>query len=207
MILEKVAVGPLMVNCFVIGCEKTRKGIVIDPGEDAELIFSAIEKHSLSIDKILLTHGHVDHITAVAEVANRTGAGVYLHQKDVELVAEGQMQAQLLGLRVPDNFVISGTLSDGDKVTCGNLELAVLATPGHTPGSVSFHVQDHLFAGDTLFASSIGRTDLPGGSFQQIIRSITEKIYSLPDNTTVHPGHGPTTTVGFEKSNNPFTRP
>jgi hydroxyacylglutathione hydrolase len=204
MILDKVVVGPLMVNCYVLGCKTTNKGIVVDPGEGAKLVLQTIEKNELNIEYILLTHGHIDHIGALPQIQKATGAQVYIHAKDQFLVDQAKTQAQMFGLPLPADCKIDEYFKDSDIIKVGNLEIKVISTPGHTPGSVSFLIENNLISGDTIFEASIGRTDFPGGSYPQIVNSIKNKIYALPDETIIHPGHGQSTTVEFEKNNNPF---
>lgn len=206
MILEKVVVGPLMVNCYVLGCKETLKGIVVDPGEDEQLILQTIKKHNLTIEYILLTHGHIDHIGALSQIKNATNAKIYIHAGDNFLIAQAKTQAQMFGMRIPDDCHVDDYFVDGDMIKVGNMDVKVISTPGHTPGSVSFLIENNLISGDTIFESSIGRTDFQGGSFPQIVDSIKNKIYSLPEETSIHPGHGPTTSVGFEKLNNPYVQ-
>ena len=206
MIVETIVVGSFMVNSYIIGCEETGKGFVVDPGGDEDLILTQVEKHNLTIEKILLTHGHIDHIGAVAEVQQKTNAGVFISADDRFLLAESDAQSRMFGLRPPGPFEIESYLKDGEQFTVGNLNIKVISTPGHTPGSVSFLVNDILISGDTLFEGSIGRTDFPGGSFADIKNSIKTKLYVLPDETVVFCGHGPSTTIEYEKLNNPFVR-
>ncbi len=206
MIIETVVVGSFMVNSYVVGCKETKKGFIVDPGGDEDLILRYVESHKLEIEKVLLTHGHIDHIGAVAEVQQAINAGIFISADDKFLLDEAEAQSQMFGLRPPSPFEVESYLKDGDEFKVGNLNIKVLATPGHTPGSISFQVNDILISGDTLFEGSIGRTDFPGGSLPDIKKSIKNKLYVLPDETVVHSGHGPTTTIGYEKLNNPFVR-
>jgi glyoxylase-like metal-dependent hydrolase (beta-lactamase superfamily II) len=204
MHIVTLIVSPFATNCYILGCEETNKAAVIDPGDNAESIIQEAASRKLEIDKILLTHGHTDHVSACKRVKDATGADVYIHQKDVPLLAEAPRMALMFGWSVgevpePDKY-----LEEGDKITVGGIELVVMHTPGHSPGGVCFKGDGFIFSGDTLFAGSIGRTDLPGGSYQELISMIKDKIMILPEDTQVLSGHGPATTVGTELRVNPF---
>lgn len=206
MILESFPVGLLGCNCTVIGDEASHEALVIDPGGNPERIEEHLVRHDLTVTQILLTHAHIDHIGALAAIKQRTGAPIYLHSDDLALLQAAGQQAAILGLPTPEVVLPEETLADGQTVGLNTFPATVLHTPGHTQGSVCFYfaAQGLLLAGDTLFAGGIGRTDLPGGSAQQIFTSIRTKLLTLPDATLVVPGHGPTTTIGAERGSNPF---
>jgi hydroxyacylglutathione hydrolase len=214
MIIETFPVGLLQCNCTVLGCETTRRALVIDPGDDAEAILELLESNGLSLDAILHTHAHLDHVGGTCALAEATGASVMLHPADQYLYDNLEMQARMFGFPVPEKIPVDRYVSDGESIAFGRLKGEVLHTPGHTPGSVSlrFHGNgdgeaSRVFAGDTLFLGSIGRTDLWGGSMDRILRSINERLLPLADETVVIPGHGPSTTIGAERRTNPFLRP
>jgi hydroxyacylglutathione hydrolase len=206
MIHEIVAVGPLQCNCSIIGDETTREAIVIDPGDDIEDILSLVKKHNLTVKQIVITHAHIDHVGGAQKLRAATGAPILLNQNDYDLLKMLDMQAAWIGMRSPGKVEIDHSLADADTVQAGSLSANVLHTPGHTEGSIClyFPAENKLIAGDTLFAGSIGRTDLPGGSFQKIVNSLHERVLALPDGTVVVPGHGPLTTIGEERQSNPF---
>ncbi len=204
MIIKTVPVGPLEVNCYILACKDTGEAVVIDPGDDEEQILAAIKEDNFKVTHILLTHGHADHIAAVAEIQKATGAKIFINHDDDLLIKNAGMQAAMFGLRNPPPFQIDTFLHDGDKIVFGPHEIKALATPGHSPGCVCFYVNGCLFSGDTLFWDSIGRTDLPGGSHTQIINSILNKLFTLPDETRVYPGHGLPTSIERERKCNPF---
>ena len=205
MIVETLPVGPLETNCYLVGCEQTRLGAVMDPGGDAAVILSAVERHGLTLKVILLTHAHFDHIGGLAELAEATHAQVALHPGDLPLL-RAQGGAAMFGIFVRPSPEPDWALSDGQVIKVGTLRLNVLHTPGHTPGHVTFYepTAKAAFDGDVLFMQGIGRTDFPGSSYKQLIDSIRNKLFALPDDTTLYPGHGPATTVGDEKRSNPF---
>src|SRR3972149_2639310 len=189
--------GPLAVNAYLVEHTATRKAVVIDPGDDGEAILGEIAGLGLTVEKILLTHGHFDHVGAVSLLRQKTGAPVYVHPADVDRMIGASRQGMLFGLSVQDP-------PPPDVVVFEEQELLVAHTPGHTPGCVSYIVGKMAFVGDLIFAGSIGRTDLPGGDHRQLIESVRKKIFPLPDDTVLFPGHGPTTTGGGEKSKTPF---
>lgn len=205
---ETFAVGPLGANCTLLADEQAREALVIDPGGDAPEILTRLAKWQLRVTAILHTHAHIDHIGASGELRRVTGAPVLLHPADEPLFVGAREQAALFGLEVPEPCPVDRPLADGDTLHCGNLELVVLHTPGHSAGSVSFHVATagRVVVGDTLFAGGIGRTDLFGGSFPTLVRSIRDRLYTLPPGTRVIAGHGPETTIGRERVHNPFVR-
>ena len=206
MIHEILPVGPLQCNCSIIGDEATREAMVIDPGDDVADILALIQKHNLQIKQIVITHAHIDHVGGAMKLRAATGAPILLNHNDYTLLKMLDIQAAWLGMQSPGKVEIDRSLNELDKVEAGPLTANVLHTPGHTEGSVClyFPVQKKLIAGDTLFAGSIGRTDLPGGSFDKIIASLHGKLLALPDETVVVPGHGPITTIGEERESNPF---
>jgi hydroxyacylglutathione hydrolase len=206
MIHEILPVGPLQCNCSVIGDEATREAIVIDPGDDIDDVLALIQKHNLRVQQIVITHAHIDHVGGAMKLRAATGAPILLNQNDYDLLKMLDVQAQWIGVAPPGEVEIDHSLSQADSVRAGSLKADVIHTPGHTEGSIClyFSAEKKLIAGDTLFAGSIGRTDLPGGSFDKIISSLHEKVLALPDDTLVVPGHGPTTTIGEERQSNPF---
>jgi hydroxyacylglutathione hydrolase len=206
MIHEILPVGPLQCNCSIIGDETTREGMVIDPGDDIEDVLDLIEKHNLKIKQIVITHAHIDHVGGAMKLRAATGAPILLNQNDYALLKMLDVQAAWIGMKDPGKVEIDHSLGQSDKVQAGSLTADVILTPGHTEGSIClyFPLENKLVAGDTLFAGSIGRTDLPGGSMEKIIRSLREKVMALPDDTLVVPGHGPLTTIGEERESNPF---
>ena len=208
MIHEILPVGPLQCNCSIIGDEITREAIVIDPGDDIADILALIAKHDLRVKQIVITHAHIDHVGGAMKLRAATGAPILLNQNDSALLKMLDIQASWLGMASPGKVEIDQNVGESDKVQAGSLSAQVLHTPGHTEGSIClyFPLEKKLIAGDTLFAGSIGRTDLPGGSFDKIIRSLHEKVLVLPDETVVVPGHGPLTSIGEERESNPFLR-
>ncbi|HET8825697.1 MAG TPA: MBL fold metallo-hydrolase [Terriglobales bacterium] len=208
MIHEILPVGPLRCNCSIIGDETTRDAMVIDPGDDIADVLGIIQKHNLQVRQIVITHAHIDHVGGAMKLRQATSAPILMNQNDYALVKMLDVQAAWLGMKSPGQVEIDRSVGDADKVEAGPLVANVIHTPGHTEGSVCLHfpAQQKLIAGDTLFAGSIGRTDLPGGSYDKIIRSLHEKVLALPDETLVVPGHGPLTTIGDERESNPFLK-
>jgi hydroxyacylglutathione hydrolase len=209
MIIETFPVGLLQCNCTVLGDETTGEAIVIDPGDDAEKILQALEKRGLKPKQIICTHTHIDHVGAIDDLQTKSGVPAAIHKADLTLFEHLDIQAQFTGIPTPKAGAIDSFLQDGEAVACSGIELGVLHTPGHTPGSTTFHLRSDrniLFTGDTLFMRSIGRTDLWGGSYEEIIRSIQRKLMTFDDDTLVIAGHGPSTTIGAERRNNPFLR-
>ena len=208
MIHEILPVGPLQCNCSIIGDEKSREAIVIDPGDDIGDILAIIQKHNLTVKQIVITHAHIDHVGGAMKLRQATGAPILLNQNDYTLLKMMDIQAAWIGMQSPGKVDIDHSIGEQETVQAGSLLANVMHTPGHTEGSIClyFPAERKLIAGDTLFAGSIGRTDLPGGSFEKIMRSLHEKVLALPDETTVIPGHGPTTTIGDERETNPFLK-
>ncbi|MBN1368369.1 MAG: MBL fold metallo-hydrolase [Dehalococcoidales bacterium] len=191
MLLAKLELGMYGTNCYIVGCDKTKEGMVIDPGAEAEAILRTINKGGLTIKLIAITHGHMDHTGAVEDVRRATGASVAIHSSDADSL-----------LRVlPSDRLLNG----GENLIVGDLSFSVITTPGHSPGGICLYGQRTLFCGDTLFNGSIGRTDL-GGNYEQLMENIFTKLMVLPDDTMVFPGHGPETTIRAEKQSNPFLR-
>ena len=206
MIHEILPVGMLQCNCSIFGDEQTREAMMIDPGDDVGQILELLVKHGLKVKAIVITHAHIDHIGGAQELKRITQAPVYMNLNDAGLQAMLATQAAWLGVPTPESVEIDAPLNDGATLQLGSLEFHVLHTPGHTQGSISLWIPSErkLVAGDTLFAGSIGRTDLPGGDGRQILRSIHQKLLPLPEETTVIPGHGDLTTIGREKQFNFF---
>ena len=209
MILETFPVGPLHCNCTILGDEITHEAVVVDPGDNIPEILSRLQKHGLTLRQIIVTHAHIDHVGGAALLRKSTGAPVVMNQQDLGLLGMMEMQAGWLGVPTPQVAPPDASAEDGLTIGLATLPAQVLHTPGHTPGSICLLFPDHhlLLAGDTLFAGSIGRTDLPGGDGQQILRSLRERLLVLPDSTHVVPGHGPETTIGEERQSNPFLQP
>jgi hydroxyacylglutathione hydrolase len=206
MIHEILPVGPLQCNCSVIGDESTREAIVIDPGDDIDNVVAILGKHNLQVKQIVITHAHIDHVGGAMKLRAATGAPILLNQNDYVLLKMLNVQAAWIGVPDPGKVEIDHSVDQNDTIRAGSLSAEIIPTPGHTEGSISlyFQFEKKLIAGDTLFAGSIGRTDLPGGSYKKIISSLHEKLLTLPDETVVVPGHGPLTTIGEERQNNPF---
>jgi len=209
MIHQVLAVGMLECNCSVVGDEATGEAVVIDPGDDVERVQEILTRHRLRAKYIIATHAHIDHVGGIEKLQRATGAAVLMHAGDLPLYQNLAQQAAWLGIRPPAVVAVDQFLREGDTLRWGPLALEVLHTPGHSPGSLSLHLpgeQPRIFSGDTLFQGSIGRTDLWGGSFEQIMQSIRDALLSFPDETPVYPGHGPPTTIGQERESNPFLR-
>ena len=208
MIHEILPVGPLQCNCSIIGDETSREAMVIDPGDDIADVLAIIQKHNLTVKQIVITHAHIDHVGGAMKVRAATGATILLNHNDYTLLKMLDLQADWVGMQSPGKVEIDHSLNEQDTVKAGSLIANVMHTPGHTEGSIClyFPAEKKLIAGDTLFAGSIGRTDLPGGSFENIMRSLHDKLLSLPDETAVVPGHGPLTSIGVERESNPFLK-
>jgi len=224
LIHEILPVGMLQCNCHIVGDPQTHEAIVIDPGDDAARILEVIRRHHLKVTAIVVTHTHIDHVIGLHRVREATGAPVYVHADDLDLYRMLDMQASWLGMKTPEQVQIDQLVREGDVIRWGRYEGQILHTPGHTPGSICLYMPSdmpapsseeraaksakggtgQLFAGDTLFAGSIGRTDLWGGSYEGIMHSLKGKLLELPDTTIVFPGHGEATTIGKERASNPF---
>ena len=206
MIHEIIPVGPLQCNCSIIGDETSREAMVIDPGDDIENVIALVRKHGLTVKQIVITHAHIDHVGGAMKLRALTGAPIFLNQNDDALLKMLDVQAAWIGVAPPGKVQIDHSIGNEDKLQTGSLQASVLHTPGHTEGSIClyFPLEKKLIAGDTLFAGSIGRTDLPGGSFEKILDSLHGQLLTLPDETVVVPGHGPLTTIGQERESNPF---
>ena len=206
VIIEKREVGPIMANCYMLGCEETKEAVVIDPGAEADMILTTLASLKLKVKYILNTHGHFDHVGANRRMKEVTKAPLMIHEADEPMLADLKSAASAFGLPAENSPDADTHLHDGDEIAFGKIILRVIHTPGHSQGGVCFYTKGHVFVGDTLFAGSIGRTDFPGGNYDQLIDNVRQKLFSLPDKTTVHPGHGPETSIGREKQTNPFFR-
>ncbi len=206
MVFETFPVGPLQCNCTILGDEEAGEAIVIDPGDEIGRIHRRLTELGLKLKQILITHAHIDHVGGALKLKRLTGAPIFLNENDLPLLKMMDMQAGWLGISPPEVAPPDESLNDGLKVGLDRYPATVLHTPGHTQGSVCLHFAplNMVIAGDTLFAGSIGRTDLPGGDSRQIIESIHSRLLALPDDTRVLPGHGPATTIGSERNRNPF---
>jgi hydroxyacylglutathione hydrolase len=206
MIHEILPVGLLQCNCSILGDETSREAIVIDPGDDIPRIQAILDRHHLTVKQIIITHAHIDHIAGAHRLQQLTGAPILYNQLDLPLVQMMDIQAGWLGIPTPKVTAPDDNLADGRTIVITGLSGTILHTPGHTQGSSCLYLPDHalLIAGDTLFAGSVGRTDLPGGNTNQLLTSIHHRLLTLPDDVTVIPGHGPKTTIGEERESNPF---
>ncbi len=206
MILHTVVVTEFMTNCYIVGDERTKDAVIIDPGGEGRKILQEIEKAGVNVAAVVNTHAHVDHIGALKDIKDALGAEIMLHQAELPVLKTASRMARLFGISVdeppePDRF-----LAQDDEISCGDIVLRVIETPGHSPGGISLVISDGkvCFAGDTLFAGSIGRTDLPGGDYRTLIESIKTRLIPLGDDVKILSGHGPATTVGVERRYNPF---
>ena len=206
MILETLTVGPFQENCYVIGDGET--GAIVDPGDEAARIALAVEQTGLEIGQILVTHAHIDHVGAVAPLADEYACSVLMHAEAEPMLQQLPTQAMMMGLRFGKVPAVDRHIQDGEILEVGSLRLESLYTPGHAPGHLAFYVESEglVLSGDALFAGSVGRTDLFGGDMEVLVRSINERLLTLPDETRVYPGHGPRTTIGDERAYNPFLR-
>ncbi len=206
MILETLTVGPFQENCYVIG--DGASGAIVDPGDEAARIALAVEQTGLEIGQILVTHTHIDHVGAVAALADEYACPVLMHAEAEPMLQQLPTQAMMMGLRFGKVPAVDRHIQDGEILEVGSLRLESLYTPGHAPGHLAFYVESEglVLSGDALFAGSVGRTDLFGGDMEVLVRSINERLLTLPDETRVYPGHGPRTTIGDERAYNPFLR-
>lgn len=207
IIIESLTVGPIQTNVYVVGCAKTGEGAIVDAGGNAEGLLGLADEHNLEIGRILQTHAHIDHIAAIPQVKEATGAPIYLHPDDMMLWQAAPQQGQMFGIEVGALPAPDEELADGQIITLGELQAEVMLLPGHSPGSVAFYFaeQSVILSGDVLFAGSMGRVDLPGSDRNQM-RASLERLSTLPDDTQVLSGHGPATSIGREKQLNPFFR-
>jgi glyoxylase-like metal-dependent hydrolase (beta-lactamase superfamily II) len=204
-IFGHLVVGPLQCNCYIVGDPDTSEAIVIDPGDDADRLAESIAAKGLTVTAIVATHAHFDHVVAAERLRALTGAPFYLHADDKPVLAWMQESGRMfLGIDLPPPPEVDTEAREGDRVVAGAVDLEVIHTPGHSPGSITLVGEGAVFAGDTLFAGSIGRTDLPGGDTQALLDAVKDKLFRLDDDLPVYPGHGPATTLGQEKETNPF---
>jgi len=204
LVVHQMSVGPLQVNCFIVACRSTGEAAVIDPGGDGERILHVAEKAGVRIRKVINTHGHFDHIGANQHIVEMTDAELLIHADDLPLLQKASDHAKVYGLSVAASPEPDRLLDQGDAFQVGALDFNVFHVPGHSPGSICLLAEGHLFVGDVLFSGSIGRTDLPGGDFESLVKGVRERLFALPDETIVHPGHGPDTTIGRERRIHPF---
>lgn len=204
MAIQTFVVGPLQSNSYLVVDERSRQAAVIDPGMESESVLEAVRREGLRVESVIITHGHFDHVFSSAAFKAETGAQVIMHPDDVPLLLEMPETARFFGFKAPPPPQPDRLVREGDVIKVGELALRVLETPGHTPGGISLCLDNAVFVGDTLFAGSVGRTDLRGGSLDALLRSIRTRLLTLPDWTVVYPGHGPATSIGAERRDNPF---
>jgi hydroxyacylglutathione hydrolase len=204
MLIHTLVVGALQVNCYIVACKESREALVIDPGDDGENIWDLIVAEGYDLKRIVNTHGHFDHVGGNKYLVDKSGAELLIHEEDLGLVRNMGGHAAQFGLEVEQSPLPDRFLTDGEVLSIGRLEARVLHTPGHSAGGICLLMGGHLFSGDTLFARSVGRTDLPGGNFATLLNSIRQQLLVLPDETLVHPGHGPDTSIGEERALNSF---
>lgn len=204
MIIKIIPVGPIMANCYILGCEETKKAIVIDPGDEPDRILMALAQSKFTVAYILNTHGHFDHVGGNKKMKEVTGAVLAIHEEDEPMLSQLSASAASFGLSAENSPAADQYLREGDTIRAGSMTLKVIHTPGHTRGGVCLYSPGYLFSGDTLFAGSIGRTDLPGGDYDTLISSIKTKLLPLPKDTIVYPGHGPESSIETESRINPF---
>jgi len=195
-----------MANCYILGCENTKEAVVIDPGDDGDQILIALAKSALKVKYLINTHGHFDHVGANKAMKEATHASIGIHPDDAPMLNELSRSAAMFGMSAENSPAPDILLNQGDRLSFGDITLEVIHTPGHSKGGICLYTKGYLFAGDTLFKRSIGRTDLPGGDYDTLIASIRTKLFTLPDDTIVYTGHGPETSIGDEKRMNPFLR-
>ncbi len=206
MILQKLTVGPFQENCYIVGDEATGTGALFDPGDEATRIALAVEQTNLEIAQIVITHAHIDHVGAVTALVDEYACPVVMHREAEPMLRQLPNQALMMGVRFGKVPNVDGYVEDGEVIRVGGLSFNALYTPGHAPGHLAFYSADEglVISGDALFAGSVGRVDLPGGSMEVLMRSINERLLTLPDETVVLSGHGPETTIGEERAHNPF---
>jgi glyoxylase-like metal-dependent hydrolase (beta-lactamase superfamily II) len=204
VIIKTLPLGPIMANCFIVGCENTKSAVVIDPGDEVNKILLAMADSKLTVKYIINTHGHFDHVGANKRLKDATNAPILIHKADADMLAQVSMSAMAFGMSGENSPPADRTIDEVDKITFGDITLTVIHTPGHSLGGVSLWVDGVVFVGDSLFAGSIGRTDFPGGDYDTLIKSIKTKLFPLGDDVVVYSGHGPETTIGREKRFNPF---
>ncbi len=206
MNIETITVGPLAVNCFIISDPETNEAVLIDPGSESKRIINLIEVRNLQLLSIMNTHCHIDHIAEVKAIQDHFNAQFFIHEDELPVLNTLGESDGLFGINVSGVPEVSGFLEPDQEIKIGNNVGKILFTPGHSPGGISYAIQNHVFVGDSLFKDSIGRTDLHGGNYEELIASIRSKLFTLPNDTIVYPGHGPITTIEYEKQNNPFLR-
>lgn len=206
MPIKTFVVGPLQVNCFLVWDEPSRDAMIVDPGEESDRLLDAIDKLNLNLKMIINTHGHFDHIGGNAGIKKKHDVPLMIHGDDLPLLQRAQDHASVYGLNTTSSPLPDKILQGGETIDCGAMKVKVLHTPGHSPGGICLLVGDDLISGDLLFAGSIGRTDLPGGDMDILLESVRTQLFPLPEATRVHPGHGPSSTIGEEKATNPFLR-
>ena len=204
MIIKAMALGPIQANCYILGCEESLNAAVIDPGGEPDRILAALAESKLTLKRIINTHGHFDHVGANFRLKEVSGAELMIHALDAPMLSQLSSSAIMFGLSAENSPPPDRTLDDGDTVSVGNISLQVIHTPGHSPGGISLFTNNSVFVGDTLFAGSVGRTDLPGGDAATLKASIQQKLFTLGDEVTVYPGHMGQTTIGHERRHNPF---
>lgn len=204
MVFKRFVVGPLEVNCFVVADEETKEAIIVDPGDNVDEIFNFVEKNGFKIKYIINTHCHFDHCGGNKKIKELTKAELLIHEKEKPVLDRMDTSAQIWGFYVDKSPEPDRYLKDGDILNVGNLRIEVIHTPGHSPGGICLKIDGKVITGDTLFAGGIGRTDFPGGDYDTLIKSIKEKLFTLPEETEIYPGHGPSSTIRNEKYFNPF---
>lgn len=204
MFIKSITVSPFASNCYIVASEETHNGVIIDPGDEVDRIIGEIEDAGVKVSKIINTHGHIDHIAGAKEMQDKLGIPFFIHEADMDFLKLVNEQAQMYGMETRGVPEVEGYLNEGDSIEFDDIKLSVLHTPGHSPGGICFLGEKDVLVGDTLFDGSIGRTDLPGGNHEQLIESINKKLMTLDESINVFSGHGPQTTIGIEKSTNPF---
>ncbi|MEA3406851.1 MAG: MBL fold metallo-hydrolase [Chloroflexota bacterium] len=206
MLLERLVVGKLQTNCYIVGCERTNDAMVIDPGDEAERVLQSVRSAGLEVTDIFLTHFHFDHILAAETLHKETKATLHIHKREANLLTHPPPIFRTFSPEVPHGLKADNLLHNGDALSVGKLSIRVLHTPGHSPGGISLWIPEEnaVFCGDTLFREGLGRSDLPGGDHQTLIKNIRDKLLTLPEETQVYPGHGAPTTIAHEMRHNPW---